>query len=289
MAKKTELVAVEAKDLQIIEYRGQRVATNEQLASGYGTDPVRIRQNYHENKGRFVEGKHYFKVTGDELNNLRVALNYLQISPKTRSLMLWTERGAANHAKMLETDQAWNYYNDLTEFYFTRRDAIAAPVDAMQLLNDPSTLRNLLLNYSGDNERLKGENQQLVSTVESLEKHFTKGMTIPAFCKCLNGVNINKMMWWAFERNWLFNEQRDPEKSARWRVASYARDTYLTEEETEVKLHGKEAFTKKTPVLLEKGCHRLYALYMKGELPMKATWNGEYNHDKAAYTPEAKQ
>ncbi|WP_447886956.1 Rha family transcriptional regulator [Serratia fonticola] len=166
---------------------------------------------------------------------------------------------------------------------------ITAPADAMQLLNDPTTLRSLLMNFSGDNERLIGENQQLASTVESLEKHFTKGMTIPAFCKCLNGVNINKMMWWAFERNWIFNEQRDPEKSARWRVASYARDTYLTEEETEVKPHGKDAFTKKTPVLLEKGCHRLYALYMKGELPMKATWNGEYNHDKAAYTPEENQ
>ncbi|WON77799.1 ORF6N domain-containing protein [Serratia sp. UGAL515B_01] len=288
MAKKTELVAVEAKDLQIIEYRGQRVATTEQLAAGYGTDVENIRRNFNRNKSRFVEGKHYFQISGNELENLRISFSPAQISNKTRSLTLWTERGAANHAKMLETDQAWEYYNDLTEFYFTRRDAIAAPVDAMQLLNDPATLRNLLLNFSGDNERLKGENQQLVSTVESLEKHFTKGMTIPAFCKCLNGVNINKMMWWAFERNWVFNEQRDPEKSARWRVASYARDTYLTEEETEVKPHGKEAFTKKTPVLLEKGCHRLYALYMKGELPMKATWNGEYSHDKAAYTPEEK-
>ncbi|WP_419793054.1 ORF6N domain-containing protein [Serratia fonticola] len=288
MAKKTELVAVEAKDLQIIEYRGQRVATTEQLAAGYGTTVIRIQQNHTRNASRFNEGKHFFKVIGEELKAIRLSLSE-SVSKYTTSLILWTERGAANHAKMLETDQAWEYYNDLTEFYFTRRDAIAAPVDAMQLLNDPSTLRNLLLNYSGDNERLKGENQQLVSTVESLGKHFTKGMTIPAFCKCLNGVNINKMMWWAFGRNWIFNEQRDPEKSARWRVASYARDTYLTEEETEVKPHGKEAFTKKTPVLLERGCHRLYALYMKGELPMKATWNGEYSHDKAAYTPEEKQ
>ncbi|OCJ22807.1 ORF6N domain-containing protein [Serratia sp. 14-2641] len=289
MAKKTELVAVEAKDLQIIEYRGQRVATTEQLAVGYGATEQMITNNFNRNKTRFVDGKHYFKLRGEEVEILRNSFSGVQISSKARSLTLWTERGAANHAKILETDQAWEYYNDLTEFYFTRRDAIAAPVDAMQLLNDPSTLRSLLMNYSGDNERLKGENQQLVSTVESLEKHFTKGMTIPAFCKCLNGVNINKMMWWAFERNWIFNEQRDPEKSARWRVASYARDTYLTEDEMEIKPHGKEAFTKKTPVLLEKGCHRLYALYMKGELPMKATWNGEYSHDKAAYTPEEKQ
>lgn len=70
------------------------------------------------------------------------------------------------------------------------------PVDAMKLLNDPSTLRGLLMNYSEDNERLTGENQILSATVESLEKHFTRGMSIPAFCKGLNGVNINKMSWW---------------------------------------------------------------------------------------------
>jgi len=111
-------------------------------------------------------------------------------------------------------------------------------------------------------------------------------MTIPAFCKGLNGVNVSKMMWWAFERDWVFNEQRDPEKDPRWRVASYARDKYLTEDQTQVTPHGMEAFTRYSPVLLEKGCHRLYQLYMKGELPMKKSWNGEYSHDKATYTPE---
>lgn len=132
------------------------------------------------------------------------------------------------------------------------------------------------------------ENQTLNATVESLAKHFTKGMTIPAFCKALNGVNVSKMSWWAFQRNWLYNAQRDPEKPPKWRVASYARDKYLTEEETQITQHGADEFTRFTPVLLENGCHRLYRLYMKGGLPMKKTWNGEFSHDKAIYTPEAK-
>lgn len=163
------------------------------------------------------------------------------------------------------------------------------PVDAMKLLNDPSTLRGLLMNYSEDNERLTGENQILSATVNSLEKHFTKGMSIPQFCKGLNGVNINKMSWWAFQRKWLYNEQHDPEKNPKWRVASYARDKYLTEDEMQITPHGKDEFKKYTPVLLEQGRHRLYQLYMKGELPMKKTWNGEYYHDKAIYTPEEKR
>ncbi|EOC3267768.1 ORF6N domain-containing protein [Salmonella enterica subsp. enterica serovar Montevideo] len=281
MAMKTELATVAARDLQIIEYRGQRVVTNEQLAAGYGTDVANIKMNYSRNTDRFVEGKHFFKVTGEELANLRVTFSYLQISSKTRSLMLWTERGAANHAKMLETDQAWSYHEDLVECYFTQRNATALPVSRKELAL-------MVIEAEERAEAAALENKTLSATVESLEKHFTKGMTIPAFCKALNGVNINKMMWWAFERNWVFNEQRDPEKDPRWRVASYARDKYLTEDQTQITPHGKDAFTKFTPVLLEKGCHRLYQLYMKGELPMKKTWDGEYSHDKAIYTPENK-
>ncbi|EBX0038143.1 ORF6N domain-containing protein [Salmonella enterica] len=152
MAMKTELATVAARDLQIIEYRGQRVVTNEQLAAGYGTDVANIKMNYSRNADRFVEGKHFFKVTGKELANLRVTFSYLQISSKTRSLMLWTERGAANHAKMLETDQAWSYHEDLVEFYFTQRDAIAAPVQ-----RELSTMEILQIAMASEQGRLAAE------------------------------------------------------------------------------------------------------------------------------------
>lgn len=267
---KTELVPVAASDLQRIEYRGQRVVTTEQLAAGYGATEKMLTNNFSRNESRFVEGKHFFKVEGAELQEFKrlPSLRGL-VSKYTSQLILWTERGAANHAKMLETDQAWGYHEDLVEFYFTQRDAIALPVSRKELAL-------MVIEAEERAEAAALENNTLSATVESLEKHFTKGMTIPAFCKALNGVNINKMMWWVFERDWVFNEQRDPEKDPRWRVASYARDKYLTEDQTQITPHGKDAFTKFTPVLLEKGCHRLYQLYMKGELPMKKTWNGEY-------------
>ncbi|EHK2665068.1 ORF6N domain-containing protein [Salmonella enterica] len=275
---KTEITPVAARDLQRIEYRGQRVVTSEQMAAGYGTTVDRIRQNFNRNKSRFVEGKHYFQITGGELSAFRVSFSDA-VNKHTTSLTLWTERGAANHAKMLETDQAWSYHEDLVEFYFTQRDAIALPVSRKELAL-------MVIEAEERAEAAALENKTLSATVESLEKHFTKGMTIPQFCKGLNGVNTSKMMWWAFGRDWVFNEQHDPEKAPRWRVASYARDKYLTEDQTQITPHGKDAFAKFTPVLLEKGCHRLYQLYMKGELPMKKTWNGEYSHDKAIYTPE---
>ncbi|EFQ3921203.1 ORF6N domain-containing protein, partial [Escherichia coli] len=91
---------ISVETLSPITHNQIPVITTELLAQLYGTEPVRIRQNHHENKVRFVEGKHFFKVVGNDLKELRVALNYSQnpVSPKARSLILWTERGAARHA-----------------------------------------------------------------------------------------------------------------------------------------------------------------------------------------------
>ncbi|MBS8891536.1 ORF6N domain-containing protein [Escherichia coli] len=113
---------ISVETLSPITHNQIPVITTELLAQLYGTEPVRIRQNHHENKARFVEGKHFFKVVGNDLKELRVALNYSQnlISPKTRSLILWTERGAARHAKMLETDQAWDVFEKLEDCYFSQ-------------------------------------------------------------------------------------------------------------------------------------------------------------------------
>ncbi|HAM4160297.1 TPA: ORF6N domain-containing protein [Escherichia coli] len=117
-------VQISVKNLSPVTYNQIPVITTELLARLYGTETIRIQQNHHENKSRFIEGKHFFKAVGDELRNLRLVLNESQnevkISPKTRSLILWTERGAARHAKMLETDQAWEVFEKLEDCYFSQ-------------------------------------------------------------------------------------------------------------------------------------------------------------------------
>lgn len=279
MATKKTIIDIGANTLPVIEWKGVRVVTTETLAAGYGAEVKNIQNNFIRNDGRFVEGKHYFIMQGDELKGLKNLPSLRGVVDKrTPKLTLWTERGAARHAKMLETDEAWSFFEKMEDAYFR-----PAPTEISR-----KQLALMVIEAEERAEAFQLENKHLNATVESLEIHFSKGITITSFCKALNGVNVNKMMWWASERNWVYNSRRDPEKPPKWRVASYARDKYLTEEETKVTPHGMEEFIKVTPVLLEKGCHRLYQLYMKGELPMKKTWNGEFSHDKAIYTPEAK-
>ncbi len=113
---------ISVETLSPITHNQIPVITTELLAQLYGTEILNIQVNFTRNKERFVEGKHFFKASGEELKNLRLTLSKSQnpISPKTRSLILWTERGAARHAKMLETDQAWEVFEKLEDSYFNQ-------------------------------------------------------------------------------------------------------------------------------------------------------------------------
>ena len=106
-----------------VEWSNQPVLLTVQLAEFYGCIPKQIKQNYNNNRDRFVEGKHYFRLEGDEVEKVRRGL-VENFDPAPRyyinSLYLWTERGAARHAKMLNTDKAWEVFEALEDNYFNR-------------------------------------------------------------------------------------------------------------------------------------------------------------------------
>lgn len=118
-------------DLIPVEYRAERVLTTEQLAQAYECGTDNIKRNFSNNKEHFEEGKHFFKLEGDELKDLRGKNIHLQISPKTRCLYLWTRRGASRHSKMLGTDRAWEMFDALEENYFNPRPKALTPAEQM--------------------------------------------------------------------------------------------------------------------------------------------------------------
>ena len=108
------------KDLQILEHSGIRVMTTEQLAEAYGRGVQHIKQNFNNNKDRFAEGKHYFRLEGADLKGFkRQVENFdLPVSKFASTIYLWTKQGAARHSKMLGTERAWDVFDELEESYF---------------------------------------------------------------------------------------------------------------------------------------------------------------------------
>ncbi|HBN7237804.1 TPA: ORF6N domain-containing protein [Escherichia coli] len=110
-----------------IAYNQTPVITTELLANLYGTKPNNIKVNHTRNVERFVCGKHYFKLEGAELLEFKNKVTQSNlVAPRAKHLILWTERGAARHAKMLETDQAWEVFEKLEDSYFRQREKIAS-------------------------------------------------------------------------------------------------------------------------------------------------------------------
>ncbi|KAA5604031.1 ORF6N domain-containing protein [Roseospira marina] len=124
--------AIAVEDLYPMPHQGVHVITTELLAAVYGTEPDRIRRNHSRNADRFVEGKHFFKLVGDDLKSFRTRAEGLKdpllgIATNVNALTVWTERGAARHAKMLETDQAWEVFEKLEDAYFERGPVLPVP------------------------------------------------------------------------------------------------------------------------------------------------------------------
>ena len=108
-------------NLHITEYKNIRVLTTQQIAEAYGTDNKTISYNFNHNKDRYIDGKHFICLTGEELRAFR---EIHDLPSNLNKIYLWTEKGAFLHAKSLNTDTAWEVYDRLVDNYFDKKKAI---------------------------------------------------------------------------------------------------------------------------------------------------------------------
>lgn len=146
-----------------VEFKKQRVITTELLAQVYETDVNNIQANFKNHKNKFVEGKHYYLLQGEELRQFKSHLNNIQlpISKYTSQLYLWTERGANRHCKILDTDKAWEQFDNLEETYFRVKE------------NKPTCIEDVLIQSLQEMKDVKQQlnqvNHKVLETKEELK------------------------------------------------------------------------------------------------------------------------
>ena len=161
--------------------------------------------NFSRNSARFVQGKHFFKLEGNELREFKHRLSLsesvsrevtesysVKIARNVRFLILWTERGAARHAKMLETDQAWEVFEKLEDCYFSQGKT--APTEQQPQIQPQFTAEEIiLLCYM----------QLWMEKAQDLSKQLYPIM------KELNSSYTNKLYDIAFETIYMVTKNRD--------------------------------------------------------------------------------
>lgn len=105
-------------ELTIINHNEQRILMTSFLAEVYDTTERRISENFNSNKERYVEGKHFYLLEGNELKEFKGEYGISVVAANVSKLYLWTEKGALLHAKSLGTDKAWGVYEHLVDTYF---------------------------------------------------------------------------------------------------------------------------------------------------------------------------
>lgn len=88
-------------------------------------------RNYRNNKDRFVEGKHFYRVSSDEIRRTKL----FDIPDKsTADYMLITEKGYLLLVKSLNDDLAWEVQEQLIDGYFRARKLSSDLSPQMQML-----------------------------------------------------------------------------------------------------------------------------------------------------------
>ncbi|HIB5071822.1 TPA: P22AR C-terminal domain-containing protein, partial [Escherichia coli] len=107
-------------------------------------------------------------------------------------LILWTERGAARHAKMLETDRAWEVFEKLEDCYFSQGKTTQTEQQP-QIQPQFTAEEIILLCYM----------QLWMEKAQDLSKHLYPIM------KELNSSCTNKLYDIAFETIYMVTKNRD--------------------------------------------------------------------------------
>ena len=129
-------------------------------STSYQCGEERIRQSFSRNKERFIEGKHYYKLVGNEVRKFKTEyLNDTQLK-HAKELMLWTEKGADRHCKILDTDKAWEQFDNLEDTYFRVKHGETGQINTVadklmiaeaKLMNAKARMASMLLKLSDRN------------------------------------------------------------------------------------------------------------------------------------------
>lgn len=178
-------VEIHGNALPVTAFNGVRVLTTERLAKVFGASERQVSDNFANNVDRFELGKHFFKVEGPELRALKDRHDFIgSVGKNARSLMLWTDRGASRHAKILDTDMAWDVYGELEEAYFANRTDCRPMTMAEMALQNAQALVDMERRQAEHDAKLDA----VVSDIAEIKQAHTVLERMPTDCEGIERI-----------------------------------------------------------------------------------------------------
>ena len=114
-----EVITIENTEMQIKEYKGQRVVTFKDIDTVHQRPAGTAKRGFNKNQKHFIEGEDFIKVCVDEIRTHKL----WNISNKARSdITLITESGYLMLVKSFTDDLSWNVQRQLVNAYFRAKE-----------------------------------------------------------------------------------------------------------------------------------------------------------------------
>ena len=185
-----------------IKYSDQLILTTEQLAEFYGATVQQIKQNFANNKDKFIEGIHFYLLEGAKLKAFKNRVENIDLVGKNaRSLVLYTKRGAGRHSKMLGTNKAWDMFDELEENYFNPKPVnkpLTIP-EQLQVIAQGSIDLDKRVASLESNMRVTGTQEHALQTaVNKRVMSILSGKDSPAYARL--SKSVFKQCWHDFKK-----------------------------------------------------------------------------------------
>lgn len=111
-----DIIKIGSKDLQVKQYKGQRVVTFKDVDMVHERAEGTARKNFGNNKKHFISGVDYFDISKNDVGEeFSQTYGFDNKAPKG---MLITESGYLMLVKSLQDDLAWEVQRELVNRYF---------------------------------------------------------------------------------------------------------------------------------------------------------------------------
>lgn len=108
-------VSILGTDVQVVEYKGERVVLLAQIDALHGRPEDAAYKQFARHEGRYVEGEDFISVNASEIRN---RFPELIGSRGGTTMKLFTERGYGKIVRAWNDDRAWALHDEMQNAYF---------------------------------------------------------------------------------------------------------------------------------------------------------------------------
>lgn len=116
------LIKINNQELQIKEFKNQRVITFKDIDTLHERVDGTAGRNFRENRKHLITKEDYFSIKGEELKEFKQATNF--VGSNAKEIILLTESGYLMLVKSLSDDLAWTVQRELVNNYFRVKNII---------------------------------------------------------------------------------------------------------------------------------------------------------------------